>query len=577
MDELVAQLREYDHHRGAEHQDVQANLQALREELHDLAEFLHRTPPPVPAPTTTIVVTRPAPVTAAPAPAPAPAQPAVPQRIILVDEAVGGEAADAESDVVYLQPELYKGLDKSVSLSRATSNASSFVSYLSSHHSDDDLLEGASEYLEEITEEVPEETGTWSITSSSLGESETVMSSPSTSPVTSRVSSRLSSRVSSRVSSGIRDAVSPVPTTVSTSTVTVRQRPPTPPNLMPQLNDVLQRLADLGDSQIVTNRILDEMRGKEPPPDRTQELADRLARIEELVQTLTQIQGHPRAPPQVQQYFMPQPSEEPSDGSISDTTSTSQDRLRDIDRLRQLLQGITPAEGPTVIHSTGPHVPPLPTALDDILVMNAGSLGPVQPPPELIPFVYQPAERPERSDSPLTIDSLPPRSWSEPRFPADDYLDPRIGRREAPVRVRRRPSTTTTSSVETRDQAPQRPTSRPTAPPAAPPAMAQIPVPTEGGYDPAAEAELARRRAERDRLAQQDRMEMPTPTLPPQQGPPQEQRRPERFHVGPGPPPEQPLVSINTVRIPFLPYLFYLSHPVGRTANLLGLPLLRPA
>ncbi|KAJ3501023.1 hypothetical protein NMY22_g19064 [Coprinellus aureogranulatus] len=73
MDELAAQLREYDHNRGLEHQDVQANLQALREELHDLAEFLHRTPPP-PA---TIVVSRPAP------PAPAQAIPPLPDALLL--------------------------------------------------------------------------------------------------------------------------------------------------------------------------------------------------------------------------------------------------------------------------------------------------------------------------------------------------------------------------------------------------------------------------------------------------------------------------------------------------------------
>jgi hypothetical protein len=358
------------------------------------------------------------------------------------------------------------------------------------------------------------------------------MSSPSSSPVSSRVSSR------------IRETLSPVPTTVSASTVTVRQRPPTPPNLMPQLNDILRTLADLGDSQIVTNRILDELRSKEPPPDKTQELADRLARIEDLVHTLTQIQGHPRAPPQVQQFFMPQPSEEPSDGSISDTTSTSQDRLRDIDRLRQLLQGITPMEGPTAAPSTGPHVPPLPTTFDDTLVMNAGMSGPVQPPPPLVPFVYQPAERPARSDSPLTIDSLPPRSWSEPRFPAEDYLDPRIGRREAPVRVRRPPSSIlTTSSIETRDQPPARPISRPPMPPVGvPPAAALIPAPTEPEFDPAAEAELRRRRAEMDLL--RGRVDMPTPVAPAPAPPasPTQHRPPERFHYGPGPPPEQPLV-----------------------------------
>ena len=50
IDRLADELRTYDHTRGLENQDVIDNVRALRQELQDLPNFLHRTPsPPTPA------------------------------------------------------------------------------------------------------------------------------------------------------------------------------------------------------------------------------------------------------------------------------------------------------------------------------------------------------------------------------------------------------------------------------------------------------------------------------------------------------------------------------------------------
>ena len=49
LDRLADELRTYDHARGMETQDVIDDVRALRQELQDLADFLHRTPsPPTP-------------------------------------------------------------------------------------------------------------------------------------------------------------------------------------------------------------------------------------------------------------------------------------------------------------------------------------------------------------------------------------------------------------------------------------------------------------------------------------------------------------------------------------------------
>ncbi|KAF6755989.1 hypothetical protein DFP72DRAFT_306656 [Ephemerocybe angulata] len=156
------------------------------------------------------------------------------------------------------------------------------------------------EYLEMI----PETPMSWSISSSSYGETET-SSSTSASPVSTR------NKEEEQHYPACSDYY-----IYFDCDCDFRQACAYPDQLYASADRHSAQLGGLGDSQVATNRLLDELRSKESPPDYKQELADRLARIEDLVQTLTQIQGHPRAPPQVQQFFMAQPgASEPSDGS----------------------------------------------------------------------------------------------------------------------------------------------------------------------------------------------------------------------------------------------------------------------
>ena len=79
LDRLVDEIRAYDQARGLEHQDLEDNVGALRDELQRLVDFLQRTPSPV-------LVYR----TLLPGP---PVLEATPRRRIqLTDQAVGGSS-----------------------------------------------------------------------------------------------------------------------------------------------------------------------------------------------------------------------------------------------------------------------------------------------------------------------------------------------------------------------------------------------------------------------------------------------------------------------------------------------------
>jgi len=511
MEALVEELRNYDRNRGLEHQDIADNIRALRNELTELADFLHRTPPPAPAPVIiqqTVPAPEPAPVVEAPAP---PSEPA--------------------EEIHYLQPDDFK-----VTLSRGTSRSST-ISFLSSHHSDDEILNEAPSVLMD-----EEQSDGWSITSSEVTESTTTIS-----------------------TSAVTTSVTPSAVPTRASTATARQEPPAIqiPDYLPQLNDIIKHMDELGQGQEAVLRLIDQLNKREIP-DQTKGLAERLVRIEDLVKNLIDVQGHPRAAvPNVQQIFIPQPSE-PRSGSVTDSSS-SQDRLRDIDRLRQILQGITPAE-PTREAPPPSHVPPLHSHLDDILTMAPPVVAniAVQGPPPLIPFVYKPAERQSGTESPLTIEDLPPRSWSEPRLP---HLEPRLqvhrehirkssGR--APRPARRVPSDASTmmsdrerfAPVGRRPSEPQQPqppiqpqeqqphwSTLPPQPPQPPIQYTQVPpstTPTPGPGFPVAQPTGA-------------------PRPPPQ----------DRFHIGPGPVPQPIFVRDDLLVIGNHTNAFVIQPPGG--------------
>jgi len=76
IDRLVDEIRVYDQARGLEHQDLEDNVGALRDELQRLADYLRRTPSPV-------LVYR------TPSPGPPVLEETPRRRIQLTDQAVG--------------------------------------------------------------------------------------------------------------------------------------------------------------------------------------------------------------------------------------------------------------------------------------------------------------------------------------------------------------------------------------------------------------------------------------------------------------------------------------------------------
>ena len=123
IDMLADELRTYDHVRGMESQDVIDNARALRQELQDLVDFLHRTPsPPTPVCFEPQETREETPIPCCTVP--------------MVDASVG--RTTSVSPVAQFLP---LPSAAPATLSRATSNASSFNSYLSLHHSDDFLYD----------------------------------------------------------------------------------------------------------------------------------------------------------------------------------------------------------------------------------------------------------------------------------------------------------------------------------------------------------------------------------------------------------------------------------------------------
>lgn len=353
IDRLLHHIHEIDQFRGQETQEISENVRAIRDELYDLSEYVRAR----------LVGERPPPVATR-------------------DTSVGGSSVHASPvpdpgaqtlGITYIEmppPRVHPSSPGSLSSG----------SFLSSYHSDDDLSLWETEL---DVEPVPprEPSGPSSSSSSSITPSEISSSEPSPGPSLSATSS----------SSPTPPPSSPTPSTESS--VTVRQREDiTIETLRDMLTSLREQTTALWEGQVSTNHMLDELRQTRAGPLDTTEFNERLQAIEALLQQLMDRQVQPERPVSIS----------PPSESISEVGT---------------LDGFIPRLGTFL--GRVPVVAPQPRRpranLDDELLALLQAPPPqvatgVQPPPALIPFMYQPASRPARSRSP----SPPPRAQTFP-------------------------------------------------------------------------------------------------------------------------------------------------------------------
>ena len=445
LDRLADELRTYDQARGLENQDVIDNVRALREELQDLANFLHRTPPPPPSPPVVVQPER--------------LETPTPRRTVLVDASVGRTTSISSGQHFLPLPPTAP-----TSLSRATSNASSFNSYLSSHHSDDDIYDEEPTYSHSPPWTIDDEVDATidSASSPSSGSTSLGPSSPELPPDEVLVEVRVPSVVyepsipyepslpSLPRESPVAQAVSePADASETSEPSTVRP----PADLLRSIGGLGDQLQALKSGQDAAHDLLMSLLRR--PEDPTTELADRLRRIEDLVQALVD-QGHPRGP-EIVQDVPPAPVEpvisfEP-EGSVSDSES--------LGYLGSILGRLT-RDGPFMpVPVTAPQGSTMAQRLDEIL--SSGHQIPVvgiDQPPNVDPFVYRPVERGQRarSESPGSL-NLPLRPRTVPFVvPLATYSN--VGPERRPSDHPRRPRTVVEEDFE--------PTPLPSQPPVSP-------------------------------------------------------------------------------------------------------------
>ena len=429
IDRLADELRTYDHARGMETQDVIDNVRALRQELQDLADFLHRTPSP---PLTPVVCFE---------PQESREETPIPRRTVhMVDASVGRTTSTTSVPQFLPLPPAAPA-----SLSRATSNASSFNSYLSSHHSDDDLYDEPIYALSSPLSTFDDDVGSTVDSPTSSGSSSLGPSSPEWLPAEPVPEVRSPSIPRESLSPQERESPSPQEVELPLPQERELPLPPESPLVEPSLPrerplPLQPALPELSDASVSSEastirpsvdllhsigNIRDQLRALEDgqdnardllmsllrrPEDPTVELADRLRRIEDLVQALVD-QGHPRGLEITQDVppapFEPASSFEP-EGSMSDSES--------LGYLGSLLGRLT-RDGPFMpIPVTARQGPTMVQQLDEIL-SSADQIPVVgiEQPPNVDPFVYRPVERGQRarSESPGSF-SLPHRPVTVP-------------------------------------------------------------------------------------------------------------------------------------------------------------------
>ncbi|KAG5645171.1 hypothetical protein DXG03_006795 [Asterophora parasitica] len=442
IDRIADDLRRYDDARGDEHQELADNVRALRSELRDLSEYLHRTPPPPPPPPPPQVQAHETPR-------------AVENVVVRVNRMVGG--SPVASMVVVGE----RGLGGS-SLSRATSSASSIGSYLSSHHSDDDLLdsEASSSYQHSpVPWHAPMIPADSDESSSVFSDSEASQTPPY--PDSSESSGRPF------------PPASPSPSSTSVSTV----RPPaTPPDLLAPINAIRDQLSDLRDGQ---NRMFDTLRGQPSPQiPEDAELKDRLYRIEGLLQSLI-----PREPEVVHDSY----PEAPLSAIGSDMNMAQlNDFLRDYDRDQGIHAPVPTRQGPT-----------LQETLDEMLSASMNIPPPdIQAPPDVVQLNF--SRRARRTPSLVTIESLPPRPETEPPPQTFPSRMRNVLARTVPRAPLERPRRTAQSGAQPETSAEPMQVLADTPGAEQPPATGGVPPATgDAGLDMDMERELRRNRQER--------------------------------------------------------------------------------
>lgn len=437
IDRLLHHIHELDRFRGQETHEISENVRIIRDELYDLSEYVR----------THLVATERVVVAERPEPLAVPHRDQSVAAVSVIsehrDQGVCAISVISESRPAPVGPRSRPGLVpitltpppvRSPSLSSTTS----FGSFLSSHHSDDFSLLGTDE--EEVL--MPPPSPAWP----------SEPSSPSSDFTPSIISSSESSpgptlSLTSSSSSPTPPPTSPTPSTESTdSSETAR---PVEGIAMTTIRNMLTQLREqttaLWEGQTSTNEMLDELRQARPAPQDNTEISDRLHHIQTLIETLIDAR---EATTQRQQRTTA--VEETETVRVSDTrvsghrdersVTESEDSQADADSLLSRWESMVRARerGRLPIHMPAPRQagPALDEQLMELLnIPPAPVPSDIQPPPQLIPFVYQPAPRPSRSRSASPV----LRPETAPPFPQQSIWSPetlhRPLRRPPPPRV----------------------------------------------------------------------------------------------------------------------------------------------
>ena len=445
IDRLLHRIDELDHFRSEESREIAENIRIIRDELFDLSEYVRTRLVETETETERIIIEE------------RPAPSAVSRRDQSVtaisiserrDQSVGAMSVASEPRVAPAGPRVYHGL-RPIPLtpppirSPSISSMSSSISFLSSHHSDFSLLDAEEVELHPPSPVWPSEP---SSPSSDFTPSIISSSEPSPGPTLSLTSSS---------SSPTPPPSSPTPSTPSTSSTessgTARQVPGiTMTTIRDMLAQVREQTSALWEGQHSTNQMLDEIRQSRPAPQDNTDILERLHRIEALIRTLMTTRqdvqrdqrdglDHRETVEETETIRVTEGEERVTRHRDEESETQSEDSQADVESLlsrwRDMVRGRDrhfPIPAP-VPHRAGLsldeqlmellNVPPAPIPSD------------IRPPPQLIPFVYQPAPRPARSRSTSPVlrqASAPP--FREPHWTPETLhhppLHPRRPRRE---------------------------------------------------------------------------------------------------------------------------------------------------